>query len=620
MRRRPEGANRLVVFTPLPPLANGIADYAVELLPWLARSRPTTVVIDDHAPEPAEDDRWQVLRVSEYAAREAEFANSAHLYQVGNNPDHVFLLPWLIQRPGVVVLHDVSLHHLVDQETVRWGDTVSYAQRMGLEYGQPGRVLARQFTERRWRTRPQFHELTMTRELLGRARAVIVHSLYAQHKVEGQQPGLAVTLVRHHVAEEAKQAATTLTRAAARSLLGVHDDALLLVSLGFVTRAKQIETVLRFLHRHRPRLGSLRYVIVGEDNPADYDVRSLIGSLGLQDIVKITGFADEATFYRYIRASDLVVNLRYPSGGETSGTLIRALGMGACVVVNDVGAFAEYPDTVCAKVPIIDGRCDDALEQTLLDLLASPATRARMGIAARSYMQATHSIEESARRYLTVLKAAADRPVLSLPVTVSEKTLPPHRREALLASLKGATRSTLPLWAAEGVVPVADPAQPSSVAIWGCAPADTLDLLRCLFGYGPSATRRYGSLPTFPQRHRIPSREHGLALLHVQPRRAVLGLAQTIAGINYALRHGALLLLTLEDDAPGSDLHGRTLHAACVACEAAGFEVERIVHDRESPSPTLDAPEPDPPPETRVAQVLVCARKAAEFFTREAQA
>ena len=51
-------------------------------------------------------------------------------------------------------------------------------------------------------------------------------------------------------------------------------------------------------------------------------------------------------------ACDVLVNLRYPTMGETSGSVIRALSLGRPLVVSDVGWFSELPDDVVLKVPV----------------------------------------------------------------------------------------------------------------------------------------------------------------------------------------------------------------------------------------------------------------------------
>ena len=57
----------------------------------------------------------------------------------------------------------------------------------------------------------------------------------------------------------------------------------------------------------------------------------------------------------------MLVNLRSPTMGETSGSVIRALSLGKPVIVCDVGWFAELPDGVALKVPVDpSGRRRDA--------------------------------------------------------------------------------------------------------------------------------------------------------------------------------------------------------------------------------------------------------------------
>ena len=88
-------------------------------------------------------------------------------------------------------------------------------------------------------------------------------------------------------------------------------------------------------------------------------MEQLIRTLGLREHVRVLGFAPIEKFVEYIGACDIVLNLRYPTVGETSGSLQRALGLGKAVIVSDVGAFAELPDDVCLKVPTAPDRAQE---------------------------------------------------------------------------------------------------------------------------------------------------------------------------------------------------------------------------------------------------------------------
>ncbi len=96
------------------------------------------------------------------------------------------------------------------------------------------------------------------------------------------------------------------------------------------------------------------------------------------------GFTPIEKFVEYIGACDIVLNLRYPTVGETSGSLQRALGLGKAVIVSDVGSFAELPDEICLKVPATPERSheeEDFIFEYLNVLVSRPDLAQAMGSA-----------------------------------------------------------------------------------------------------------------------------------------------------------------------------------------------------------------------------------------------
>src|SRR5262245_53250674 len=84
---------RVAYYSPLPPDRSGIADYSAHLLPALEQRVEVKVV-----------------KQGRRSPRDCDVA----LYHIGNNPDsHGWIADTLRERPGIVVLHDVVLHHLV---------------------------------------------------------------------------------------------------------------------------------------------------------------------------------------------------------------------------------------------------------------------------------------------------------------------------------------------------------------------------------------------------------------------------------------------------------------------------------------------------------------------------
>src|SRR6185503_20500993 len=120
-------------------------------------------------------------------------------------------------------------------------------------------------------------------------------------------------------------------------------------SFGFVTQSKRIPAALAAFKRLLGQVPNAMFLVVGEDH-RKCSVAPLIEELGLRERARLTGYVSEDDFFRYLKAVDVVVNLRYPTAGETSGTLIRSLGAGKPVIVSDFGQFGELPDEVCLKV------------------------------------------------------------------------------------------------------------------------------------------------------------------------------------------------------------------------------------------------------------------------------
>ena len=61
------------------------------------------------------------------------------LYQIGNNVYHDFCYETAMEHPGVVVIHEANLHHLIADLTIKRGDWDAYMRAVD-EEGSPGRL------------------------------------------------------------------------------------------------------------------------------------------------------------------------------------------------------------------------------------------------------------------------------------------------------------------------------------------------------------------------------------------------------------------------------------------------------------------------------------------------
>ncbi|HEX3557352.1 MAG TPA: glycosyltransferase family 4 protein [Thermoanaerobaculia bacterium] len=390
---------RVAFFSPLPPMKSGIADYSAELLPYLAEECEVELIVDEGLrPDPALAGRFAVHGHRALPRLLAEGRFDVVLYQLGNNPDyHATVYRTLLEHPGVVVLHEYVIHHMVRELTLHAGRPDEYVREMRYAYGRTGEAGARRCVATGVPLDPWSYPLF--ERVVDASLGTIVHNGFTRDRVLASRPLARVATVPHHLSLDFPGGKGGPEEA--RAALGIAPDEFVVATFGFLTAAKRPEVLLRAFARLRRGFPRARFLIVGEVSP-HFDFARVFTS-ELREGVAITGRLDLDRFLLHMQACDVAVNLRHPTAGETSGTVIRLLGLGKPVIVNDTGAFAEIPDDCCAKVDL-----DDTEEELLLAYLRAlagdEALRRRLGENARRHMALHHTLAGSARGYADFLR------------------------------------------------------------------------------------------------------------------------------------------------------------------------------------------------------------------------
>jgi glycosyltransferase involved in cell wall biosynthesis/SAM-dependent methyltransferase len=381
---------KLAFFSPLPPAKSGIADYSAALLTELERLADVTPFPEK--PACFDPDAFDVA-----------------LYQIGNNAWHDFCYETALEHPGVVVIHEGNLHHLIADLTIRRGDWDAYLREVEFDAGPAALAYAQRV--RALETGPDYDGVPMLRRLLQRSRGAIVHS----HCVETElrQAGFTGPVARVPHGAWIPQA----DRLGYRWKLGLDEATPLIGIFGFLKPYKRIAESLRAFRRLLRVNPRARMILVGEPHP-EFQLASLIDSLGLAAHVRTLGFTPIDDFVGYLAACDIVLNLRYPTVGENSGTLMRALGLGRAVIVSDVGSFREYPDDICLKVPV-DSYEEDHLFEYLNLMVNRTDLRAQLGGRARDWVKRECNWPLVAQRYHCFLESVAGVPRSTGPCPVT---------------------------------------------------------------------------------------------------------------------------------------------------------------------------------------------------------
>lgn len=380
----------LAVAGPLPPARTGPADYVARSLGALAELVEVTCL----TPNPADVDPElrRRFRVRSLAERH-DPAFDLVAYHLANNPFHADIVSAAASGPpGLVVLHDGSLHHLMSDIHLKNERHREYRAMLGEAHGDAGARLAELRSEGA-RGNVELFLFDLLRPVLDRHLGVVVHSRYAADLVEHRAPGTRAWIVPHFA-----------HRPSAGPLADLPTAQVMIGHFGFVTPPKRPVELLEALARIRREGIDAHLVFCGADHTVGA-VPAAIARLGLRKHVTLTGYATEETMGAVLAAVDVVVSVRSPHVGETSGTLTMALAMGKAVIADTVGTWAELPEGIVERAGGgTEVELVESLSVALRRLGTDPALRASRGEAARRFAEDELDVNNCMERFVGAAK------------------------------------------------------------------------------------------------------------------------------------------------------------------------------------------------------------------------
>ncbi len=370
-------ALRVAMFTPLPPARTGTAEYGRQLVDELGK------IVR--------------LKVFEHTRGVNLKAFDAVIYQIANNPHHAAFYDLALEHPGISVLHEVNLHDLIKGQTLHQGAQQAYLREVmyeifGADIDDPSRSELLDI--------PQPRTFTMLRRLLDASERCIVHSGYAGRALRQKGFQGPVAVIPHG------NTVRNLDGEPYRRALGAGPTAPVIGLFGFQRPDKRGFECFRAFQKLLRMYPTAHLLIAGESHP-EVPVREWIRQNGLESQVHILGYQRLEDYDGNLAACDIILNLRHPTFGETSGTMMRACGLGKTVIVSDSGANRELPDEVCLCIPP-----DDYEEQVLVEcmqwLLESPGRVEEIGRRAQAWVAETCRWEQVAGMYASFAGSLAE--------------------------------------------------------------------------------------------------------------------------------------------------------------------------------------------------------------------
>ena len=439
---------RLAFVSPLPPERSGIANYSAELLPALARYYEIDLVSDQPAlAGPALAGGYPQRSVQWFEAHAPSYERV--LYHFGNSPFHGHMFRLLRRVPGVVVLHDFYLGHILrhleftDEMPQAWWHALyeshGYAVLLERKHSSDSELLAKKYPCS-WR-------------ILADADGVIVHSRFNLGLVAQWYGSRLAERVRH-VPHLRQSGPARLQRASARTRLGLPDDVFIVASFGIISPAKLIHRLLDTWKTagFAADPGCL-LVLAGEVHDPRYtealDAGSPLAAASSGRVIR-TGFLEPTQYQDMLEAVDVAVQLRVDTRGETSGAVLDCLAHGIPTIINAHGPLAELPHEALYVLP--DAFDDPALGVALRMLRGDAALRDRLSRAGRAYIERELAPDRVAKLYRDAIEAfvpcSSRRRLDALARCVIEATGDLAASDAQLAN---AARAMAELWPLGGL-------------------------------------------------------------------------------------------------------------------------------------------------------------------------
>jgi len=347
--------SKVAMITPWPDQRTGIADYSYDLVVGLAGGGLDVDVYTDcplarRTALPMEISNVSIRDIQQYPGN-SEYQHV--IYQMGNNSSfHLEMLALLHDNPGIVQLHDPSLHHLMAFLLYRPDACSEYYRVLNYWYGYKKYREVKKWMELGqggfWDSE-RASEIPFFEPVLRNATACIVHSEYARNQVANRMPELPTAVLPqvYRNMQPISIPEQTISRPRTRQI-GVF---------GIVQKHKHVNLILEALRdtveqsveqvSEQPRY---HFHVYGELDSNCLTLPALAKEFGLSRYVTFHGHQPESKFIKALKSVDVCISLRYPTLGETSAIVSRTIQLGIPTVVSDVGWYAELPDCV-VKLP-----------------------------------------------------------------------------------------------------------------------------------------------------------------------------------------------------------------------------------------------------------------------------
>ncbi|MBD3252210.1 glycosyltransferase [Candidatus Pacearchaeota archaeon] len=392
---------KLNYFTPLPPLKSGISDYSLELLKELSKYFEITVYTD-RGYEPEKNNFYQIKDYKDFNNK------NPVIYNIGNHCFHAYIYKTLLKKPGIVILHDSNLSHLNYSMMQEFWSRKRFLREVYKIHGlkavlnylrlfnyfrklkniQKNQIKFKKFME--FKERLHF-SYPMNKNIIKNSKAIITHSEYVANIAKNIKKHIPIKIIKHG----SFILKPKISKSYIREKNKLNENKFIICSFGKIQKHKRISQCLIAFKKFSEKNKNSKYLIIGEGEET-INIKRLINNLNIKDKVIITGYLPFSKAIEYIYASDVGINLRYPSTGATSGSIIKSLSIGTPCIISDIPENRHFPDSCVFKIKKNKNEIENIIK-VLEYLYNEPKTNKKISSNAINYINKHHLWENKAK-------------------------------------------------------------------------------------------------------------------------------------------------------------------------------------------------------------------------------
>lgn len=387
------GKLRIALVSPWPKQKTGIANYVYRLMPYWAEYFDIDIFVD--MPDEADYELLPNPYGELYCLEELDEAAGLYdetIFHIGNNAEfHANIFKSLRRNHGIAEIHDFDLSTFFYHSYWLTGEKDILEEALWFGYGKEGS----EYFQELLKGKAYDGKYKMSDSVAAYAKGTIFHNLWSLNQCHSPKEKYVIPHACFDIDEgDFSEAAKSI-----KQKICWDKGDVVISMLGFANWNKRYHILLHAFRLLADKYPKVKLMFLGQEN--GHEVTEIIEALNLIENAFVMGYIDRDVYQAGLELTDIVVNLRYPSMGESSGTLCEAMKAGKPVIVSAVGQYLEFPDDVCWKLPVYTNADEEVytLFRMLETLAASPDLRIKLGENAGRYSDEVLSCKKIARQY-----------------------------------------------------------------------------------------------------------------------------------------------------------------------------------------------------------------------------